>query len=246
VGSGPFDGQGFLVIGGAEGIGRAVVLLAAARGARVLFSAGSCSQALAADLLAAAGHEGGAVRDRPQPGRVSYLLTDLSTESEVDRLFDLASDLLPELRVLVVNLVGHGALFQGKSLLETSLEEWSQGLSAGLRIPFLVTQRAVQEFVVGGEGGRVVYILATPPAGGIPAFAGMTAAHVSMEAAQSALASFTRSIAKEYGRRRIVCNAVLLRGDGTSGPVDAAAETVLFLASEEASFVNGEVLEVTR
>jgi len=234
VSSDELDGQGFLVIGGTEGIGRAIVLLAARRGACVLFSPDPGSQATADDLRAA-------VRPGNGADRIFFVPFNPASESEVERLFELASDRLPELRACVVNLADQFTLFQSRSLIETSLAEWNQGLSVGLRCPFLIAQQAVQEFLAGGEGGRIVYIIAAPPPEGAPA-------HVSVETAQSALISFVRSVAKEYGRRRIACNAIMLRlGEETDpafGQLDAAAEAVLFLASDEASFVNGEVLEV--
>jgi 3-oxoacyl-[acyl-carrier protein] reductase len=165
--------------------------------------------------------------------RVSFVATDLTSPEEVERLFDQALERFFDLHVLVVNNVGQAALSEGKPLAETSLAEWNQNLAIHLRGPFLATQRALQEFLAGGQGGRIVLIMQS---------AASVGRRVGIAVAQSALRSFVRSVAKEYGRREIACNAVAVQGEPVQA--DAVAETVLFLASAEASFVNGEVLFV--
>jgi NAD(P)-dependent dehydrogenase (short-subunit alcohol dehydrogenase family) len=258
--SGIFEDQGFLVIGGTEDIGQAVVLLAAQRGASVVFTAPPAAEDQATEILAAAARVGAA-------DRVRFVPADLFLPEETDRLFDLAVEQLPGLHVLVVNLAQHASLYQGQPLVGTSLAQWNHGLSLYLRQPFLITQRALDEFLFGGEGGRIVFITSMPASAN---------SHVSVEAGASALSSFVRSVTKEYGRRNIAANALVIHAESKDsaaelpepaaglpesvaelpdsppgpgahaapGPVDTAAETLLFLASAEASFVNGEVLTV--
>jgi NAD(P)-dependent dehydrogenase (short-subunit alcohol dehydrogenase family) len=63
--------------------------------------------------------------------------------------------------------------------------------------------------------------------------------------AEFALNALCRSVAKEYGRREITCNVVVVQdSDEEPNGLAAVAETVLFFASEEAAFVNGEVIRV--
>jgi 3-oxoacyl-[acyl-carrier protein] reductase len=236
-----FDDQGFVVMGGAHGVGRFVVRLAAQRGATVLFSGQSGGELATSDLIALAQFDA--------PGRVICVPVDPSVPSDLDRFFDAAFERLPGIHVAVIDQAGFPDPFAGKPLHETSLADWEESLSLNLRNPFLFVQRALEEFLAAGEGGRIVWITRAVPAG--------APANVAFVAAQSALASFVRSITKEYGRRRIACNAVvvdedleaqlgepLLQNGKVSLPVEAAAETVLFLASSEASFVNGEFLHV--
>lgn len=236
---GDLRNQGVLVVGGTGGVGHALVLLASQLGATVLFSVPPGSEAAAESLLALAQSAGA-------EDRISFAAIDLSSPSEVDRLFDQACERLPGLHVLVMNLAEHAHLFGGKSVIETTLSDWNEALSVHLRQPFLIAQRALEEFVIGRQQGRIVYVMAAIPGTDAPG-------HVSVAAAQSALGSFVRSIAKEYGRRGIACNAVVLRGHDSPQTIDdnlqpayePLVETVLFLASGEASFINGEVLEVT-
>jgi 3-oxoacyl-[acyl-carrier protein] reductase len=236
-----FDDQGFVVMGGTHGVGRSVVRLAAQRGATVLFSGQPGAEEAASDLIA--------LDQLDAAGRVTCVPMDPSVPSDLDRFFDAVFERLPGIHVVVIDQDGFPDPSAGKLLHETSLDEWEQSLSLNLRRPFLFVQRALEEFLAAGEGGRIVWIASAVPAG-VPA-------NVGLAAAQSALTSFVRSITKEYGRRRIACNAVvvdedlavqpgqpLLREGEASLPVEAAAETVLFLASSEASFVNGEVLHV--
>jgi 3-oxoacyl-[acyl-carrier protein] reductase len=231
--AGEFQGQGFVIVGGSGGTGDAVARRAAQRGATVVCCGPLGSDGWATGLLAAARSDG-------TEGRISFVSADLSQQSEVDRLFDMAFERLPGLNVLVID-IGEGAAWcQGRSLLNTSLADWQQGLALNLRQPFLVTQRALEEFLVGGEGGRIVYVVRD--------MAGDAQGHASVVAAQRALGSLVRSIAKELGRRGIACNAVVVRDPGpdrkASDPPDGAAEAVLFLGSSGASFVNGEAWEV--
>jgi NAD(P)-dependent dehydrogenase (short-subunit alcohol dehydrogenase family) len=224
---------GFLVIDGAQGDARSVVLLAAERGAQVLFTAPPGSEDEAAQVLSACDASGTA-------GQVSCILADLTQPSEVDRVFDAMSERLPGLNVLVVNNVDRAQSLEGKSLTETSLTDWNESLSYYLRRPFLVTQRAVDEFLGAGEGGRIVFITS--------AHAQDASCPTSLAVAQTALHSFVRSVTKEYGRRKMACNAVVVHdtagGETALTNAHTAAETVLFLASAEASYVNGEVLDV--
>ncbi len=244
-----FEDQGMVVVEGTSGVGRAVVLLAAERGAALLFTGAPGSEEAAAEVLAACEAAGAA-------GRASYLAADLAQPSEVERLFDAAFDRLPALNVLVVNDVETQAAFAGRSLADTSPAEWEECLSRCLRRPFLITQRTVDEFLGGGEGGRIVFLLSNAAAGGTEG--GITSLQNPkskiqnspgcLAAAQTALHSFVRSVTKEYGRRKIACNAIVVHQEAgnemTAAGARRAAETVLFLASSEASYVNGEVVEV--
>ena len=89
---------------------------------------------------------------------------------------------------------------------------------------------------------------------------------VAYAASKSALLSLTRSVAKEVGRRRIYCNAVVpgfidtemvaglddgarraregLSPEGRFGRAEEVAEAILFLASDEAGYVTGDAIYV--
>jgi NAD(P)-dependent dehydrogenase (short-subunit alcohol dehydrogenase family) len=107
-----------------------------------------------------------------------------------------------------------------------------------LRRLFWLARRAVEECLAEGAAARIVLLLDPDPAG------------ARNEVVEGALRSFARSLAREYGSRALACNVIVpVRSCGTDGArapdlVDAIVEHVVFLASPDASFVNGETLVV--
>ncbi len=248
-GAARFEGRGFVVTGGTRGLGRAIVLGAAAEGASVVFCGRAASEGAAAEVVAAA--------DAAAAGagaRVSFVAADVSVEADVERLFDAAVDRLPRLDVLVNN----AGILRDRLLIETSLDEWNEVLAVNLRGAFLCARRAIEEILASGAGGRIVNVSSI--------VAGGATGQAAYAASKAALLSLTRSIAKEYGRRGIACNAVvpgyletdmvaalspearrareLLSPERRFGRPEEVAEAVLFLASADASFVNGDALYV--
>jgi len=223
------EGRGVLVVGGLSAHGRAAALLAAARGATVVFSLPPGAEGRAAEIETLA--RGGAVG----------VAADTAREDEVERLFAAADARLPRLDV-VVNAAPEPP---SRPLLETSLADWEAGVARALRSAFFVSRLAVEEFLAHGAGGRLVHV-APVVRPGDPAQA-MAAASL------QALLSLMRSTAKEYGPRRVACNAVVPVVPVASHaavqkpppPTDAVAEVVLFLASAEASYLNGEALRAS-
>ena len=98
-------------------------------------------------------------------------------------------------------LVNNAAIVEDQLLISTSLEDWNKVMGVNLRGAFLACRRAIEEFMAGGEGGRIVNVSSIGANG--------SAGQASYAASKSALLSLTRSIAKEYGRRGISCNSVV-------------------------------------
>jgi NAD(P)-dependent dehydrogenase (short-subunit alcohol dehydrogenase family) len=216
------DGRGVLVVGGGSARGRAVALLAAARGAAVVFSTPPGDETLPAEFERIAG------------GRASGVVADPGREDDAERLFGAAVARLPRVDV-VVHAVSDPPT---RRFMETSRAEWDGAVARALRAGFLVSRLAVEEFLAHGKGGRLVHIAPLVR----PAAPGQALAAASLHA----LLSLMRSTAKEYGPRRVACNAVVPVPSDAAGPTgDAVAEAVLFLASPEASYVNGEALRVS-
>jgi len=233
-----------VVTGGSRGIGRATVLAAAARGARVAFcsrdEAGQAEVVEAAVALSAS-------------ERVLAVRADVSREGDVERLFDAALSAFGEVDAVVSN-----AGFSREALLVSlTTREWDEVLATNLTGSFLVARRAVRAFVERGRGGRIVF-MGSLQQNGAPRGAAAYAT------SKGGLGGLTRAIAWEYRTRGIRANQVV------TGYVDTAmtshlpetarrlfaercpqrrlatpeeiASVLLFLASERSRGVNGETV----
>lgn len=226
-----YKGQGFLVINGTQGIAPSVILRAAEQGAQVVFTAPAACERDAERLLADAASVG-------LSDRVSFVAADLVDEQSVETLADTVSERFPSLNALIHNLEPE-AVLENRSLLDISLKEWNDVLASELRLPFMLARRMVEDFLFTQAPGRIVYI-AYAGDEGMP----RPASYVT---AQAGLRALVRCVTKEFGRREVACNAVIapVREGTEHSPSAALVGTVLFLASAESSFVNGEFLHVS-
>ena len=228
--------------GGSSGIGRATVLRFAAEGAHVVAAARD------ADRLAAVQH------DAPE-GAVRTLIADVSCRAGSGDMVAESIDLLGGLDFLVNNA---GVSYM-EPFLNASAERWNETLDTNLGGPFYASQVAARH-MVGHGGGSIVNVAS------IDAFVAESPS-VHYMASKAGLVMLTRCIAFELGHLGVRCNAVcpgltrteMVAGDLTPDfwnayirriPVRRPAEAgeqaavVLFLCSEEASYINGEAIVV--
>jgi 3-oxoacyl-[acyl-carrier protein] reductase len=234
-----------VVTGGSRGIGRAIVLGAVERGARVAFCArtlGPGAEAVRDEAAARAG----------APNRVLAVRADVSKEAEVEALFDAAIERFGRVDVAVNN----AAVNRDDLLVRLPVEVFDEVIATNLTSAFLVARRAISEFIAQGEGGRIVSIGSLSENG--------ATSQASYASSKGGLQGLTRTIAKEYGRRGIYANVVVAGYVETelstgmpevakrflvdacpqrrAGTAEEVAAAVLFLASGRASFVNGETI----
>jgi glucose 1-dehydrogenase len=168
------------------------------RVALVTGAAGGIGEATAAEF-AAAGWDVAAVDrrfPRPETGKVRIYRADVSRPEEVERLFgELASD-FGRLDALVNN----AAIQIGKTLLETSVNEWDEVMASNLRSAFLTARRAHP--LLRQSQGAIVNVSSVHA---VATSAGL-AAYV---ASKGGLAALTRSMAVEFAPDKIRVNAVL-------------------------------------
>jgi NAD(P)-dependent dehydrogenase (short-subunit alcohol dehydrogenase family) len=240
-----------LVTGGSRGIGAATALMAAARGWRVALSYKDNVQAADAVVgqILAAGGTAIAVR------------ADVSSEADVLRLFSTVDEQLGALSVLVNNA---GMLEQQMRLDQMALDRWQRVFNANVFGSFLCAKQAVLRMstTYGGHGGSIVNVSSAASRIGSPN------EFIDYAAAKGAIDSMTIGLAKEVATEGIRVNAVrpglihteIHASAGEPGRVDRAksgvpmqrggtaeevAEAIMWLASEQASYVTGTLLDVT-
>jgi 3-oxoacyl-[acyl-carrier protein] reductase len=237
-----FAGRRVLVTGASSGIGRATALAFAGAGAQVV------AAARRSDRLAE-------VQNEASEGTVRPLAADVRTPASCRRMVAEAIDLLGGLDVLVNNA---GVSFMER-FLDATEERWAETFDTNLAAPFFASQVAARHMVEHG-GGSIVNIAS------IDAFvAESPSAHYM--ASKAGLVLLTRCIAFELGHLGVRCNAVcpgftrtgMTAGDLTHEfwnsymrriPLRRPAEpreqasVVLFLCSDEASYINGEAIVV--
>ncbi len=225
-----FENQGLLVVNGTNGIAPGVILRAAGHKAKILFTVPRGCERDAEQLMAKATEAG-------LSDRLAYVTADLKDEQAVEQLVDTAVERLPSLDVLIHNLESE-AVREPKSLVDIELEEWNGVLAKEVRTPFWLARRMVEEFLFAQAPGRIVYIGYSDD--------GKALLPASYLTAHRGLYALVRCMTKEYGRREVGCNAVIAPSRNRNGEPNhpELIETVLFLASRESSFVNGEFLHV--
>jgi len=242
-----------VVTGGASGIGRAISILFAQEGAKVVIGD------LTEEVL-----EGGAPTVQviaEAGGTARFRRCDVSVWKDVDDLVGAAVAEFGKLHVMVNNAATRGA---GNKLLETTEEDWDHVMAVNAKGVFFGCKRAVQQFikqpVVGDARGRIVNISSQH---------GMVCApgKIAYGVGKAAAVYITRQVAVDYAKDHIICNAVapgrILTGKPTGGPgsdpieystmrtpmprlgrPDDIARAALFLASDEATYVTGHNLMV--
>jgi len=243
-----------LITGAANGIGRAIAKEFAREGALL------CLEdieepgllALQAELKAIGGHE-----PLISVGDATKLATVAATIEKIDRTFGRLD--------ILVNNVG-GSLNHSVHLLELSEAQWDQVLDLNVKTTFFHSQRAIPLMLRGGKG--VIVNL-----GSQAGRRGNEASRPHYSASKSAVMGLTRHMAREFGPKGIRVNATAPghcmsserirrmweereRQGIAAGLVEAVAlrrvstaeeqaKVVVFLASDDASFITGATLDVS-
>lgn len=235
-----------VVTGGGRGIGAATARLAAHSGYRVCVN--YRKQKDAAETLA---REIGGLA----------IQGDVASEADVVRLFQAVDEKLGRVNVLVNNA---GIVDRGARLESMSAERIQRMLAVNVLGSFLCAREAVRRMSKrnGGAGGAIVNLSS------IAATLGAPGEYVDYAAAKGAIDTFTVGLAKEVGADGIRVNCVrpgvirteihLASGDparvdrigsaaplGRAGEADEVARTILWLASDEASYISGALLDVS-
>lgn len=242
-----FKDKVVLVTGGASGIGAATTRAFAREGAKVAFTfitSEDEAKAIEAEIRAAG-------------GTALAIRADLTSAEEVDATFAAVAEKLGPLDVLFANA---GGILGRAPATETPLDLWMECFDVNVTSTFLACQAALKVMAPRKSGAIVTMTSLAAFNGG-----GTGASHYA--ASKGAVVTYTRGLAKEYGPLGIRVNGVApgliatrfhdrfntpegrkgavdqtpLRREGTSEDV---AESVVFLASDRASFITGEILQI--
>ena len=239
------QGKVALVTGAGSGIGREIAKLFAVEGAQVV----------AADVVATGLDTLTQEISNIGDTRLKTVTGDVSVRADAEQMVNTALTTYHALDI-VVNNAGIMDDFVPVADLEDSL--WDKVMGVNLDGPMFICRKALQTMLA-NEKGVIVNIASV---GGL--FGGR--AGVSYTASKHAVIGLTRSIAYQYAKKGIRCNAICPGGVATNISVrnpnplgyerlqttlpsatrtaepDELARVALFLASDDASFVNGAIL----
>ena len=236
-------GRVALVTGASQGIGRACALALAEGGALIALTARN------EEKLAAVAKE---ITDKG--GQTATIRMDVSNEAEVKSDVKAVIERFGKIEILVNN----AGVTKDQLVMRMKKDDWDSVIQTNLSGAFYTTQ-AVMGSMLKPRWGRII---------NISSVFGQTgqAGQANYAASKAGLIGFTMAIAREVASRNITCNAVApgfietamtsglsedLRQNamkvipmGRVGTAEEVANAVAFLASDEASYISGHVLNV--
>jgi 3-oxoacyl-[acyl-carrier protein] reductase len=237
-------GKAALVTGASRGIGRAIALTLAEAGADVLVNYHTSQSA--AEQVAQEIERGGR--------RAVFLQADVAHVEAAQQLVQAALDAFGRLDILVNN----AGITRDTLVMRMSEDDWHSVLDTNLTGAFLLTRAALRP-MLRQRYGRIVNITSISGVIG-------NVGQANYSASKAGLIGLTRSVAREVASRNITCNAVAagvidtdiwqrtpaaaidalmaLIPVGRKGAPEDVARAVAFLASDSASYITGQVVNV--
>ena len=246
--SGRLRGKSAVITGGAKGIGRATAELFAREGARILISD-----------VDAEGLSRLCEQLQAQGATVASIVGDVSRSDDARAMIDAAVEQYGRLDILVAN----AGIIPLRNIVEATPEDWDEVMAVDGRGMFLTCKYAVEQMLQTG-GGSIVCLSS------ISGMAGQKS-QSTYGPAKFVASGLTKHLAVEWADRSIRVNAVApgtirtervqrlpqepggteyiaaiesMHPMGRLGEPEEVAQAILFLASDEASFITGAILAV--
>jgi NAD(P)-dependent dehydrogenase (short-subunit alcohol dehydrogenase family) len=246
--SGRLRGKSAVITGGANGIGRATAELFAREGARILISD-----------VDAEGLSRLCEQLQAQGATVASLVGDVSRSDDARAMIDAAVEQYGRLDILVAN----AGIIPLRNIVEATPEDWDEVMAVDGRGMFLTCKYAVEQMLQTGGGSIVCLSSISGMAGqksqstyGPAKFvaSGLTK-HLAVECADrnirvNAVAPGTirtervKRLPEEPGGTEYIAAIESMHPMGRLGEPEEVAQAILFLASDEASFITGAILAV--
>ncbi len=233
-----------LVTGGSRGIGRAVCIRLASMGMPVLINYKSNADAALETkrLVQEAGGTG------------ELMQFDVTDENQVDAALDAWEAAHPDDYIAI--LVNNAGIRDDNVLFMMADEQWKTVLDTTLDGFFYITRRLLKHMMPRRRGGRIINITSLSGVKGLPGQANYSAA-------KAGLIGATKALAQEVAARGVTVNAIapgFIETDMTAGlpqeelqkmipagrfgkPEEVAA-VAAFLASDDAAYITGEVINI--
>jgi 3-oxoacyl-[acyl-carrier protein] reductase len=236
------SGRIAIVTGASRGIGREIATRLAAQGAHVVAAARGENARGVAEAIAAAG------------GRADHVALDVTVPGATEAAVEATLERHGRVDILVNN----AGIARDQLLLRMKRDDWDAVIATNLTAAFTLTQ-AVLKPMIRQRSGRIICISSVVGQGG-------NAGQANYAASKAGLIGFAKAVALEVASRGVTVNVVApglidtdmtraITGDareewaskiplkrlGTPGDI---ASAVCFLASDEASYITGQVLAV--
>jgi len=248
--SASLEGRVGIVTGGASGIGRATC-----------FALGSAGASVVVADLNAEGATATALEMSEHGFKATGFEVDVGDEASIEAMIGAAIETFGGLDILHNNAADSdpALMSQDLGIADMSTEVWDRTMRVNLRGPMLGCKYAIPQMIERGGG----VIINTSSASGLRGDDSRSAYGVS----KAGLQSLTQSVATQYGKQGIRCNAIapgviatpsvaaniptaaldVYLGNTLTprlGQPEDIAEAVVFLASDAASFITGQILSV--
>ncbi len=238
-----FKNKVVLITGAAQGIGKAISLKFASFGAKLALN----------DISAQEGNLKKVISEVGEKSEARYFLADVSKLEEVEKMMQ---DIKKEFGRLDV-LVNNAGIIRDRTLAKMTKEEWQKVIDVDLTGIFNCSKTALPLLV--SNQGKIINISSVAGQRG-------NFGQTNYAAAKAGVIGFTKALSKEVGRFGVRVNAIApgfietkmaegvpdkmkviikqLTSLGRFGKPTEVANAVIFLASDEASFITGAVLNL--